>query len=261
VQILSVYPQPTIAARLVDLLIGALPEKGADVWLVSPWITDFSVSLETRGPLLPLLGRDLEHTQLSVLVGLVARWNTVHVVVRPPSELVGRGELSRLAALLRARRQLLPLARQDETVREVLSIMERESEDLVTAAISNGDTVRLAARLRTVPGVKLHFNPRLHTKLLVTPRAALLGSANFTYSGMSRNDEIALIVDSPADVAALRRAAEATASRPFSLDANEYSFLGSLPEGERTACLELLDDAATPQSLADLLRVACQFAA
>jgi phosphatidylserine/phosphatidylglycerophosphate/cardiolipin synthase-like enzyme len=124
--------------------------------------------------------------------------------------------------------------------------------------MSHHDTIRIAVSFCRNPGINLYFNPNLHTKLLVTRAVALVGSANFTWSGMNRNDEIALLISNPREVGALRKEARETSVRRFSVAASDYSFLASLSDEDSRACGELLSGRLTPAPLLALLKLAAE---
>lgn len=252
---LSVFPESAIAGRVVDLLLGSISIPARPVWVVSPWITDFEVDLRARGLLLPQLGFERTSIRLGDLLKLCARWNQVSVVVRPPHVLFGRGDLVRLVDLLQARATLL--ADKEPALglaRPALALLESETERIVTDATSHRDTIRFVRSVAGERNITVHFNPRLHGKILVTPAGALAGSANLTWSGMNSNDEVMLEVSEPDEIEQLHKVAEEMASRTFCQDARNYDFLRELSIGERLAVDALLANPVAPSGLAELLR-------
>jgi hypothetical protein len=239
IETLTVYPKATVETRMVDLLIGALGTSGAELWLVSPWITDFEISLRERGPLVPHFGASVETIRLSALVGLLQETNRFSIVIRPPHVLMGRGDLARLAEILGTRTSLALLA-EDPAVRAALGVLEREAERVTGAIMSHGDTLRFIRAVTHMPNVELSFNPNLHAKELSTARAVLVGSAIFTWSGMNRNDELSIIFSEESTVAQLRAVAAGFASRWFVTPAAGYAVRKALPAAEAAAFDELL---------------------
>ena len=258
-QVLSVYPRPTIEDRVADLFIGVLGQKDREVWLVSPWITDFEIPLAQRGFLLPYLGSQLPSIRLSKLLELVARENAVSIVLRPPHVLIGRGDLGRLSELLATRAALSTSLKDEPLVRQARVLLEQQCDAIAANATAHAETVDFAMRVASLPGASVHFNERLHAKLLVTPAAALVGSSNFTTSGMRYNDELTMLVSDAPDIASLYEAARATSARPFSLTSNTYRFRDQLPPEERAGLDTLLAGALQPGALLTLLRQCAGF--
>lgn len=253
-RVFSVYPEPAgIAPRIVDLMIGALTAEGATIWLVSPWMTDFDFDLQSRGVLLPYFGSERTSVTFCELVKLVARRNQVSVLLRPPHVLIGRGDLARTVELLRARAALAPAA-DDSAVRAALALLEHETERIASSAVSQRGTIEFARTLRRHANISVRFNPRLHAKIVTTPAAALVGSANLTWSGMNSNDEIMVQVDEPSAIAQLGAMARAMSLRRFCSGAGQYNFIEQLPASERAAVNELLESPLTPASLVQLVR-------
>lgn len=255
----SVYPQPTIEPRVVDLLLGSANHKGGEIWLVSPWISDFDIRLGQRGFFLPQLGTERDSIRFSELLTLCGRGNRVSVVMRPPHVLIGRGDLARIVHLISIRTQLAA-GETTQAVTAALALMEEETERLVSSALSQSGTAEFACALLGAPNLGLYFNARLHAKLLVTPVGALVGSANMTRSGMNSNDELMLEVNDSDSLNDLRTAAGQMASRPFATDLAHYTFSEELDAEERAALNQLLSEPSTPARLASFLRTCLRFA-
>ena len=233
-ELLTVYPEPTIERRVCDLLLGSLGARGQEIWLVSPWITDFEIDLTDRGLFAPSLGSAIETVRLSGLLAVLAQDNAVNIVSRPPDVHFGWGNLTRLVELFAARSALASGPASD-AAHLALALLERESDAVIGALQSHIDTVRFCRDMRGRRGVTLWFNRRLHAKLLCTPSGAITGSANFTRSGMHYNDELSLQADDATDVAQLRAASRTFCDRRHAVLATKYSLRGALSPAEREA--------------------------
>lgn len=248
IETLTVYPTPSVERRMVDVLIGALGSRNTELSLVSPWVTDFEISLKERGPLVPHFGAGVESIRLSALVGLLQETNRFSIVIRPPHALIGRSDLSRLAEILATRASLALLA-DDSAVRAALGLLEREADRVSDSIMSQRDTLRFIRAVAHLPNVDLRFNVNLHAKILCTTKAVLMGSANFTWSGMNRNDELSLLFAEPEAVASLRAIAAEFGQRSFVKKASDYAITKALPTSESVALDQLL---ASPLATAEL---------
>jgi phosphatidylserine/phosphatidylglycerophosphate/cardiolipin synthase-like enzyme len=237
---------------MVDILLGTLGTSGADLRLVSPWITDFDISLRNRGTLAPHFGAGVESIRLSSLVELIQKTNRFSIVVRPPHVLFGRGELARLAEIQTTRSSLALLA-DDPAVRTALGLLEREASRLAENIMTHRETLRFIRSVAHLPNVALIFNPNLHAKVLSTSKAAMVGSANFTWSGMNRNDELTLLFADAGTVAKLGAVAAGFGARWFATRAEDYDFRKVLAAPEAAALDQLLVDSLSTAELRHFL--------
>jgi hypothetical protein len=208
VKILTNHPDAELLPAVTHLLVQTLAVDSASVYLISPWLKDVRFPLGDAGHYASLLGGRREEIGFCELLALVARKHKLHVVTKPPSELVDFRLLKRLAEKVQARADVLGAEdlRGYSIVEELALEFHEDIDALASAAVTNAETVRLGLDLRG-RGAWLSFLDRLHAKLLWTPIGVLVGSANFTNGGLISNEELMLEVTDPGVHSALGEAA------------------------------------------------------
>jgi len=224
VKILTNQPGSAILPAVTQLLVQTLAVDDAFVCLISPWLKDVRLPLGDVGHYASLLGGRREEIGLCELLALIARKHTLHVVTKPPSELVDVRLLKRLAEKVQARVNVLGAEdlRGYTIVEELATEFRRDIDDLSAAATTHAETVHLGLLLRD-RGARLSYLDRLHAKLLWTPIGALVGSANFTYGGLISNEELMLEATDPGVQPALGEAARQFLARCRSSEAYSLS--------------------------------------
>lgn len=213
-KVLTNRPEASLLPGVASLLVQALATGPNEVFLISPWLKDVRLPLADVGSFRPLLGADPDEMGLGDLLALVSRRHTVHLVIKPPGELVRVADLKRVAD----KQEVLIRLRDDEelqgldVVDRVAGELEVDIREMARAAATHIETLRLAHRLRG-GGARLYFLDQLHAKLLWTPQATLVGSANFTNGGLITNDELMLEVTDAAAHRSLLEAARSMTSR------------------------------------------------
>lgn len=151
---------------LQSVLITELLAPSSRIWLVSAWIIDAPV-LDNRG---------------GELAGLVPSW--------PERELL----LSEVLAEFLAGGTQLVVVTNDHHA-------NRQFPTSVRAAATAVDASRQLC-ITAIDGLSVDHERGLHRKRLVTERAVLWGSMNFTYSGLEKNAEDVQLETASDDVAA-----------------------------------------------------------
>lgn len=203
----------SVKREIARLLVSAMQSEPGEVWLVTPWLKDVEFDLTELGNLRPLLGANRGTVTLLNLLELLAEEHLVHVVTKPPHELVDLNRLGELHALLAERAALEDPDRQieDYTLHDRhLALIQARVDGLRDEFLTHADTVLLAKRLAESPrgGVQVTFHEALHAKLLWGPSGAVFGSANFTNGGLVYNAELVAFVHDEPGLGQLREAAE-----------------------------------------------------
>lgn len=219
------YPEPTLSRGLAKLLVDSLDAKG-EVWLISPWLKDVRLAIAKLGDFASLLGGQREEIELSQLLTHIAEQHRLRVITKPPGELIPFRELKRLAYKLDLRRRLLEEREKEEDlqvydiIEEVIEEFNTEIEQLASAATVHAEAIRIG-RMLQAKGAELYYLDKLHAKLLWTPLGSLIGSANFTNSGLSYNDELMVEITDPTELPKLRTLAQQMVNR--AVPEQEYS--------------------------------------
>lgn len=225
---------PDLPSGLVGLLLAALDTETSDIWLIAPWLRDIELPVADQGHFASAFGGHRDHVRLTEFLLRLVRRHRVHVVSKPPDELIDLEAVRRIGELLEDRDALL--ADEDlqgyETAERAVTALGDEIAAVGRLVTAHADEMAMLAGL-TEQGVTVHVVPRLHAKLLWTPAGAMLGSANFTHGGLRRNEELMVEVSNPDQLADLRAAAEAFAGRGVELGA--YSIRSALVRAGMTA--------------------------
>lgn len=228
-------PNPTLASAFTSLLLQSLSlEARSEIWLISPWLKNVRLSLDNLGHFASVLGGHRDSVDLSEMLSLLARRHHLHLVTKPPSELISLRDLLRLAQKLTARDEVMAeeelkgYAVRDAVITEFTTDIELLKQSLLTHA----DTVNLGLKLNS-EGASLHYCNRLHAKLLWTPIGSLVGSANFTNGGLAANDELMVEITEPSDHDALLEVAKGFSER--STLASKFNLTREMYRAEYTA--------------------------
>lgn len=199
--------------RMKDLVMKSLLQAydcaPGEVWLITPWLKDVQFSTDNLGPYRSLLGGYRPHVSFQELLKLLTRKHLLHVIVKPPHELVPIPSLKRIKDMDGRRRLILAREDLDYDVHDAfLATTEEELSHLKKDFLNHADTVLFAEALAHM-GAQVYFRDALHAKLLWLPSGALFGSANFTNGGLSYNAELVAEVLDDDELLALKTAAEA----------------------------------------------------
>jgi phosphatidylserine/phosphatidylglycerophosphate/cardiolipin synthase-like enzyme len=194
-KVLCNRPGPDLLRGVAQLLVETLALPGREVWLISPWVRDVRLPLADAGHFASLLGGARDEIGLVEMMAALARRHTLHVVLKPPGELVDLGAARRLALKLDARGRLASEEYlQGLTILEELTAdLDTDIRDLARQVTAHAETIEAGWRMQE-GGARLYYLDKLHAKLLWTPLGALVGSANFTNGGLSANEEVMLEV-------------------------------------------------------------------
>jgi hypothetical protein len=197
----------SLSSRFSRILLASLDSEPGRVVVVTPWIGN--VRLPIEGHQATNFGSHLSEATLEEVLARVARHHELHMVVKAPQELVDLHDVERLMVKIERRERLL----EEEELAgyairdELISDLNDDIAYLADQALRHFGTIELVLRLRE-RGAKVHFLEALHAKLLWTPLHAFFGSANFTASGFSRNEELSVEVSSRRSHDLLGQAAE-----------------------------------------------------
>lgn len=203
-----------LARGLLRLLVDTCDVERGDVYLLSPWLCDIVLPLGDLGHFASLFGGHRIEVPLSEVLVRVAERHRLHVICKPPDELVEFADISRLLQKIDTRARLIAeedfrdYAISDDLVED----LNNDIGHLATRVLNHAPTLHLIQQLESA-GANTYFLPRLHAKFLWTPVGALVGSANFTNGGFFRNDELMLELSDMRSHSELRIAAEDFARR------------------------------------------------
>ncbi|MBD1932604.1 MULTISPECIES: phospholipase D-like domain-containing protein [Cyanophyceae] len=229
------YPEPTFSRGLAELLVQLLDFPGDEVWLISPWLKDVRLAIAQLGDFASLLGGQREEIELSQLLTRIAEQHRLHVITKPPEELIPFRVLKRLANKIDLRKRLLKEREVEEDlqgydiIEEVIEEFNTEIEQLASEATVHAETIRIG-RMLQAKGAELYYLDKLHAKLLWTPIGALIGSANFTNGGLSYNNELMVEITEPAELPKLQSIAQQMGNR--AVIAQNYSLNKALKREE-----------------------------
>jgi hypothetical protein len=211
---------PDLRTGLLGVLLAALDAEPSDLWLVSPWLREIALPIADHGHFASVFGGHRDEARLSELLERLARRHAVHLIAKPPDELVPLDVVRRIGELLDDRDLLLrdAEAREYETVERALTALGDEVAALGRDVTRHGETLRMLTGLAEL-GVDVAVLPNLHAKLLWTPAGAILGSANFTYGGFAVNEELMVEVSVGGQLEELRATAERFRERAVRLAA------------------------------------------
>jgi phosphatidylserine/phosphatidylglycerophosphate/cardiolipin synthase-like enzyme len=207
-------PEPLLIRGVATLLVQSLTVSPGEVWLISPWLRDVRLPVAAAGTFRPVLSDAGDEMRLGDLLARVAKRHTLHIITKPPAELVDLRTMLRLEEKLQARQRL---GEEEElkgysVIEDLASGLDADIRLLADSLTVHAETVRLGLELRSA-GAQLSYRDKLHAKLLWTPLGAMVGSANFTNGGLAVNDELVLEVTDPAAHQALQSAARQMSDR------------------------------------------------
>jgi phosphatidylserine/phosphatidylglycerophosphate/cardiolipin synthase-like enzyme len=262
VKVLTNRPAPDLIRGLTSLLVRSLSAERGEVYLISPWLKDVRLPTGDVGSFRAALGGDPDEMPLSELLERTARRHALHVVTKPPHELIDLPTVRRISDERATRRRVTGHADLSglDIVDELTASIDDDLRRLAAEAATGGETLRLVNRAGAA-GAAVAFPDRLHAKLLWTPHGALVGSANFTNGGLVANEELMLEVTDAAAHAALLEAARAMAGR--GTRAGRYRLTRDAERAELNVPL-LRKRAATPTAddpppLTEVLRLIAPF--
>lgn len=194
--------------QMVRLMLEALDCAPSEVWLITPWLKNVEFDVRSLGPYRSVFGTHRERITLKDLLRLLGQKHLIHVIVKPPHELVPLPALAEYQLTAEQVRRVqanedLDFDLQDEVMR---GLRERSAE-LKREFLNHADTVLFAEELAHL-GAQVSYRDALHAKLLWLPSGALFGSANFTNGGLAYNAELVAEVRSDEPLEGLRVAAE-----------------------------------------------------
>jgi phosphatidylserine/phosphatidylglycerophosphate/cardiolipin synthase-like enzyme len=164
--------------------------RGGSLYIVSPWISD--VGFERRLVYLPYLDAG---SVLEALEQLASAGKSVFVVTRYYDDVLRPDLLYTWAVLFRLLKR---------GSREELDELWRELKDDVSFSLSR---IEALDELLRMEGVHVRFNNRVHAKLYVGERLAIIGSANLTLMS-TRNEECVIVARRDEDGDLYRQARE-----------------------------------------------------
>lgn len=255
------YPvESKISDRMFDffcseVLYALSKPKDQHLWIVTPWIGDSQFSTFSRGNishLFPQSGGTF--IMLSdILKRLLELGVNITLVCLPPHELLNlqcyRNYINiekNLQDIIDNNKEILRLLNgfAEPTVDvgySIREIKERE-ENLIKTAIDRCNSEMNSEKFRAMknlymfeflknllhaPGsehLELVYNESLHAKIVVGKYGGFFGSANITYSGLNKNDELFAYITEESDLTILKEGAHS-----FSLKTNgKYGVYSSL---------------------------------
>lgn len=192
---------------IATMLLEAVDYESSEIWLISPWLKNVEFSGADLGHHRSLFGAHLHTVTLLDLLKKLGSRHELHVVIKPPHELVKLPLLQRIVELHKDRAALVQQELDFELEQSVLEMLDQNLSDLSRDFLNHADTLLLSEELAKI-GAQVYFRDALHAKLLWLPSGALFGSANFTNGGLSYNAELIAEAFSDEDMHALRLAAE-----------------------------------------------------
>ncbi len=218
-KVLTNLPDKTLIRGVASLLVRAIAAPPSDLFLVSPWLKNVRIPTAAVGSFRGALGGDPDEVPLAELLERAARRHRVHLVTKPPGELVDLGLLKRITDKQSSRRRITenPDLTGMDIIEELTGGIDADIRELAANVAGHADTLRLGQQLHPAGG-RVYYLDKLHAKLLWTPLGAIVGSANFTNGGMISNDELMLEVTDAAAHAALGDAARAMVGRAVPSD-------------------------------------------
>jgi phosphatidylserine/phosphatidylglycerophosphate/cardiolipin synthase-like enzyme len=214
VKVLTNLPDKTLIRGVASLLVRTIAATPGDLFLVSPWLKDVRLPTAAIGSFRAALGGDPDEVPLVEILERAARRHRLHLVTKPPGELVDLELLKRIADKQRSRLRLtenLDLTGMD-IIEELTGGIDADIRALAASASKHADTLRISQQLHVV-GAKVSYLDKLRAKVLWTPLGAIVGSANFTNGGLLSNEELMLEVTDAAAHAALGDAVRAIVGR------------------------------------------------
>jgi phosphatidylserine/phosphatidylglycerophosphate/cardiolipin synthase-like enzyme len=198
-----------VAERIRSLLLDSLSATGGELWIISPWLTDVTLPVSEAGHFASVLGGGRERMLLSEILEHAAKRFDIHVITRPPHQLVQASLLTRLQEKcdVYQRAKESDAARRDSTYEDIMAALLDEIEHLADEAVKHIPTLRCASSFLDA-GAELSYRTSLHAKLFWTPFGATVGSANLTHSGLFRNPELVLETSNEQQINSLQQAAQ-----------------------------------------------------
>ena len=170
--------------------------RGGSLYIVSPWISN--IKFDNRLIYLPYL--DAENV-LDALGQLASAGKNVFVVTRYYDDVLRPDVLYTWATLYRL------YGRQSRGVScpSELDVLWRELKDEVRFALGRIEPLEALLRMENI---RVMFNNRVHAKLYVGERYAIIGSANLTTASAFKNEECVIVVSRDGDEVLYHQARE-----------------------------------------------------
>mgnify|MGYP000347782792 CR=1 FL=1 len=152
-------------------------EAGRELYIISPWISE--VRFERRLVYHPYLDAESSVEALAQL----ARLSNVYIVTRYYDDVLSPSRILSWQQIYKAYRES-PTPTLEELYKEVI-------EEIKSVLIR----IRTLERLSRIDNIHVRFNNRIHAKIYVGERYAIVGSANFTtYALKNYNNECILLI-------------------------------------------------------------------
>lgn len=224
------YSYSKCSIVLAKLLVELLGFKNQDVWLISPWLSEFWLPVPP-GDFRSLLGGQKDEIKFTDLLTWVAQEHNLFIVTKPPVELIQFSKIKQLEEKLELR---IDLENEKDLggytiVDDVIEELNRDIDSLANAALVHSDTIWIGRKLKA-KGAKLYYRDQLQAKLLCTSIGALIGSTNFTNADQTINDGLMLEITTTKELSQLRNAAEQMVNR--AIDEQNYSWEQALEKSE-----------------------------
>ena len=98
---------PNLATGVVGHLLSVIDSESSDVWLISPWLRDVELPVADVGHFASVFGGHREKVRLTELLARISRVHVLHLITKPPAELVPLSVVQRLVHLLRTRESVV----------------------------------------------------------------------------------------------------------------------------------------------------------
>ena len=172
----------TVAEKLMEVL--SLKISGTDrvrIKIASPWVSDHAFTFSGRGTFSAIYPEARKEVYFSEIIKRISRRGEVQLICRPPHQLFSAEGIMLLSRLLKEQESL-----RREAIDEAISSLRGD-------ILCFKGMIKMLHELKA-SNVKIRYIQDLHAKvLIIDDDLALLGSSNYTYSGMYKNIEINIL--------------------------------------------------------------------
>lgn len=190
------YNRATIREGLLDLLLSEIicveHDEKTRLFIVSPWLRNIEFQVGGRGNLRLIPPYIPSRTSLFRLIELyLESGGGLTLVCLPPHKLVEQARINSVLRLHEVRDRLSAAGDIDASV-----YLSAEIDRITNEILIHRPMLDFIGKLhRRFKGkCSIVYNSELHAKICVGSKLALFGSANFTQRGVSKGDELSIII-------------------------------------------------------------------
>ena len=219
------YPDTKIIDMIIETIENEITKPIGSLTIISPWFYDFPIKLHGRA-------NSFLHDQYGgkldffTLISDIAEMDHIElsIVCTPPDNQISPYDIKNIINTYTIVDKYL---NQNYDAYDKDLIDQKENADNQARKLKR-DAKWYSLLSEISDRVDIHFNDKLHAKVIITPNSVLLGSANMSYSGVLVSDELMVRVTNKEDVEKLQLKCNNFKLQDFAYTYNEYDYVNKV---------------------------------